>query len=65
MMPVVHMSVREADKFVINLMTQQRLNTSWYERPRVSSIEAINGARHWKLEKKDIFGNFFTVCPRQ
>lgn len=65
MMPMVHMSVRQADKFVVNLMTQQRLNTSWYERPQVSSIEAINGARHWSLAKKDTYGNFFTVNPRQ
>lgn len=58
------MSVRDANMYIINLMTQQRLNTSWYERPQVSSIEAINGAKHWKLAKKDAFGNFFTVEPR-
>lgn len=59
------MSVRQPDQFVINLMTQQRLNTSWYERPQVSSIEAINGAKRWCLAKKDAYGNFFTVKPRE
>jgi len=59
------MSVRHADQFVVNLMTQQKLNTSWYERPQVSSIEAINGARHWILAKKDAYGNFFTISPRK
>ena len=65
MNPIVHMSVREPDSYLVNLMTLQKLNTTWYERPMVSSIEAINGASNWCLAKKDAFGNFFTVRPRQ
>ena len=65
MTPVVHMSVKEADQYIVNLMTQQKLNTTWYERPCVTSIEAINGSRKWSLTKKDEFGNFFSVMPRQ
>ena len=61
MTPNVLMSVRQSDQFIVNLMTAQRLNATWYERPQVSSIEALNGARHWQLHKKDEFGNFFIV----
>ena len=64
MNPVVHMSVKQPDQFMINLMMLQKLNTTWYERPQVSSIEAIRGAQKWCLSKKDSFGNFFTVQPR-
>ena len=64
MNPVVHMSVTEPDNYIVNLMTLQRLQTTWYERPEVTSIEAIKGASKWCLTKKDAMGNFFTVKPR-
>ena len=58
------MSVTEADHYIVNLMTLQRLSSTWYERPQFSSIEAIRGASKWCLTKKDVMGNFFTVRPR-
>lgn len=64
MNPAVHMSVREPDQYIVNLMTLQKLNTTWYERPHVTSIEAIRGANRWTLCKKDDSGNFFIVKPR-
>lgn len=64
MNPVVHMSVREPDQYIVNLNTLQKLNATWYERPNVTSIEAIRGAKKWCLNKKDAFGNFFIVKPR-
>ena len=65
MSPVVHMSLTEPDQYIVNLMTLQKLSTTWYERPQVSTIEAIRGANKWCLSKKDTFGNFFTVKPRE
>ena len=65
MNPVVHMSVTEPDNYIVNLMTLQRLSSTWYERPEVTSIEAIRGASKWCLTKKDAMGNFFTVKPRR
>ena len=65
MNPAVHMSVREPDQYIVNLMTLQKLNTTWYERPHVTSIEAIRGANRWCLSKKDDSGNFFIVKPRE
>lgn len=64
MNPVVHMSLSEPDQYIVNLMTLQKLSTTWYERPAVSTIETIRGARRWILNKKDSLGNFFTVKPR-
>lgn len=64
MNPVVHMSVREPDHYIVNLMTMQKLNSTWYERPQITSIEAIRGAQKWCLTKKDASGNFFIVKPR-
>ena len=42
--PSVHMSVTEPDNYIVNLMTLQRLSSTWYERPEITSIEAIKGA---------------------
>lgn len=53
MNPIVHMSVREADQYIVNLMTLQKLSATWYERPHVTSIEALNGAEKWSLSKLD------------
>ena len=64
MSPVTHISVREPDHYIVNLMTMQKLNTTWYERPQITSIEAIRGAQQWCLTKKDASGNFFIVEPR-
>lgn len=62
--PAVHMSVIEPDNYIVNLMTLQRLSSTWYERPEITSIEAIKGASKWCLTKKDAVGNFFIVRPR-
>ena len=65
MTPLVHMSVRESDQYLINLQTLQKLKATWYERPMITSIEAVRGAAFWKLTKKDQMGNFFIVKPRE
>ena len=40
------------------------MTASWYENPQITSIEAVEGASKWMLEKKDALGNFFIVKPR-
>ena len=65
MNPQVHMSVLEPNQYLVNLQTLQKLNATWYERPSIVSIEAIKGAYHWTLSKKDVVGNFFIVRPRE
>ena len=33
MNPVVHMSAKQPDQYLINLQTTQKLKSTWYERP--------------------------------
>ena len=65
MKPQVHMSVLEPNQYLINLQTLQNIASTWYEKPQIVSIEAIKGAQHWILQKKDAKGNFFIMKPRK
>lgn len=61
MAPMTYMSSKEPNHYIVNMMTLQKLNATWYERPIITSIEAIKGCEEWSLQKKDALGNFFVA----
>ena len=62
--PITYLSSKQAEQHIVNLNMKQKMSSTWYERPLITSIEVINGAEEWSLKKKDDQGNFFVAMPR-
>lgn len=60
-LPFVNLSVKDVDRYIVNFQTWQKINSSWYDRPKFNSIEIVKGQELWSLSKKDEVGNFVTV----